>query len=225
MELRQSWHLFARRWWIPVGLALLAAASSLLFTARAQERWLGTISLAISVPGQAPTPELFTFNDYYTWVTSEYLVDDLSEIMKGRRFAEDIAAVIGGTIPPETIMQGERTEKTHRVLTFSVEATDPETARQLASAAATVIQTKGGEYLAQLAQRNAVVQIVDGPQVNPVRPVSRTALDAGVRGALGLVLGIGLILLFEYLDPTVRTTRELEGVLGLPVLGEIPAEG
>lgn len=225
MELRETWQILLRRWWLPVGLAVLAAASSLLVTARTPERWSGSIRLAISVPGEPPSPSVFQYNNYYTWVTSEYVVDDLSEIMKGRRFAEDLAAESGDTLPVDTILSGERTQKTHRVLTFSIDTGSPETAEKLAATAIRVIQNRGGTYLAQLQQRDALVTVVDGPTVTPVRPVSRTALDAAVRGALGFILGIGVILLLEYLDPTIRSTRDLEGLLGLPVMGEIPQEG
>ena len=225
MELRETWQILRRRWWLPLGLAILAAASSLLVTARASERWQGSISLAISLPGQPPSPTLFTYNDYYTWVTSEYLIDDLSEIMKGRSFAEDVLAEAGGSLAGDVVMQGQKAEKTHRVLRFSVEAADREQARRLADAAARVIETKGGDYLAQLQQQNALVRVVDGPSVAPVRPVTRSALDASVRGALGLLLGLGALLLIEYLDPTIRSARELERLLQVPVMGEIPQEG
>ena len=225
MELRETWQILRRRWWLPLGLAILAAASSLLVTARASERWQGSISLAISLPGQPPSPTLFTYNDYYTWVTSEYLIDDLSEIMKGRSFAEDVLAEAGGSPAGDVVMQGQKAEKTHRVLRFSVEAADREQARRLADAAARVIETKGGDYLAQLQQQNALVRVVDGPSIAPVRPVTRSALDAGVRGALGLLLGLGALLLIEYLDPTIRSARELERLLQVPVMGEIPQEG
>ena len=225
MELRETWQILRRRWWLPLGLAILAAASSLLVTARASERWQGSISLAISLPGQPPSPTLFTYNDYYTWVTSEYLIDDLSEIMKGRSFAEDVLAEAGGSPAGAVVMQGQKAGKTHRVLRFSVEAADREQARRLADAAARVIETKGGDYLAQLQQQNALVRVVDGPSVAPVRPVTRSALDAGVRGALGLLLGLGALLLIEYLDPTIRSARELERLLQVPVMGEIPQKG
>ena len=225
MELRETWHIVRRRWWLPLGLAILAAASSLSVTARASERWQGTVSLAISLPGQPATPTLFTYNDYYTWVTSEYLIDDLTQIMKGQRFARDVLAEAGESTTGDVVMRGQKAEKTHRVLSFSVETADPEQASRLAGAAARVIQTKGGDYLAQLHQKNAVLTVVDGPAVAPVRPVTRSALDAGVRGALGLILGLGALFLIEYLDPTIRSSRELERLLRVPVMGEIPQEG
>ena len=41
-------------------------------------------------------------------------------------------------------------------------------------------------------------------------------------GALGLMLGIGLIFLLEYLDNSVREPEAVEEIVGHPVLGIIP---
>ena len=45
--------------------------------------------------------------------------------------------------------------------------------------------------------------------------------DVYKRQAVGLVVGIGLAFLLDYLDSSVRDRRTLEE-LGLPLLGEIP---
>jgi len=39
---------------------------------------------------------------------------------------------------------------------------------------------------------------------------------------IGLIVGIGLAFLIDYLDQTVRTREEAERLLQMPVLGEIP---
>ena len=39
----------------------------------------------------------------------------------------------------------------------------------------------------------------------------------------GLLLGLTLVFLLEYLDPTVRTQSELEALVGAPVLGSLPS--
>ena len=39
---------------------------------------------------------------------------------------------------------------------------------------------------------------------------------------IGLLVGIGLAFLLDYIDPSVRSREEAEDVLRLPVLGEIP---
>jgi tyrosine-protein kinase Etk/Wzc len=53
-----------------------------------------------------------------------------------------------------------------------------------------------------------------------VRPRGRTNMMLGA--LLGLVLGIGAAFFMEYLDRTVRTSADVETLLGIPVLGVIP---
>ncbi len=56
---------------------------------------------------------------------------------------------------------------------------------------------------------------------SPVRPAPKR--NAAVALALGLVLGVGLAFLFEYLDDTIRGRDDVERVgAGLPVVGTIP---
>ncbi len=66
------------------------------------------------------------------------------------------------------------------------------------------------------------VRIVDQAIVptGPYQPSLQLGLTQAV--LLGLVFGVGLIFLLEYLDRTVKTPEELEGILGLPTLALIP---
>lgn len=58
---------------------------------------------------------------------------------------------------------------------------------------------------------------VDTDPVSP-KPVRNTALGL----AVGLVFGLGMAFLYEYLDDTIKSTEELEELFGVPVLGVIP---
>ncbi len=55
---------------------------------------------------------------------------------------------------------------------------------------------------------------------SPIKPKVR--LNVAIAAFLGLFVGIGLAFLLEYLDTTLKTKEEVEHVLGLPVLGQIP---
>jgi capsular exopolysaccharide synthesis family protein len=60
--------------------------------------------------------------------------------------------------------------------------------------------------------------------VDPVR-VSPSPSRDGVLGlAVGLVFGLGIAFLLEYLDNTIKSAEEAEKAYGGPVLGHIPAE-
>jgi succinoglycan biosynthesis transport protein ExoP len=56
-------------------------------------------------------------------------------------------------------------------------------------------------------------------------PVSPQPLrNTGLGLAVGLVFGLGVAFLMEYLDNTIKSTEEAEKAYGAPVLGYIPAE-
>jgi H+/Cl- antiporter ClcA len=55
-------------------------------------------------------------------------------------------------------------------------------------------------------------------------PIRETKLKiAGLFAFIGLLIGVGLVVLLEYLDQTFKTVDDVRDILGLPALGVIPA--
>jgi len=48
-------------------------------------------------------------------------------------------------------------------------------------------------------------------------------MNVGAAGLFGLLLGVGLILLLELIDHTFKKPEEVEKMLGINVIGTIPA--
>ncbi len=93
MELRAYWKIVARRWWLPVGLALAVAVITLVMQRPWQPRPAAyTASMRFNV-GIKPEriPGVYTYDRYYTMLTSEYLVDDLGEIVRSQAFAAEVS--------------------------------------------------------------------------------------------------------------------------------------
>lgn len=63
-----------------------------------------------------------------------------------------------------------------------------------------------------------VIDPADGAM--PIQPRGRVNVFLGA--LLGLILGVGAAFFLEYLDRTVRTSSDVESLLGIPVLGVIP---
>jgi capsular exopolysaccharide synthesis family protein len=69
------------------------------------------------------------------------------------------------------------------------------------------------------------VSVVDRAEIplTPTRP--RTALNLLVGGLVGLLGGVAVAFVFQYLDTSIRDPREVEAVLRVPTLGLVPAQG
>ncbi len=66
---------------------------------------------------------------------------------------------------------------------------------------------------------------VVSPAIAESEPVAPSPLRNAVLGvAVGLVLGLAMAFLYEYLDDSLKSTEEVERVFGAPVLGTIPLE-
>ena len=69
---------------------------------------------------------------------------------------------------------------------------------------------------------NGNVQVIQKAQL-PEKPVSpNKKLNILIGLVLGLIIGVGLSLLLEYLDNTFKSREDLEKTLGLPIIGTIP---
>ena len=66
------------------------------------------------------------------------------------------------------------------------------------------------------------ISVVDRADVPLKRSSPRTGLNLLVGCLVGLVGGVGLAFLFEYLDTNIRDPREVEAILRVPTLGLVP---
>jgi capsular exopolysaccharide synthesis family protein len=65
------------------------------------------------------------------------------------------------------------------------------------------------------------VEIID-PSTSATRIDPRGRMNVVLGALLGIILGVGAAFFLEYLDRTVRTSSDIETLLGIPVLGIIP---
>jgi capsular polysaccharide biosynthesis protein len=225
MELREYVAIIRRRWLIIAALTLFAFAVGAFFMFRGPRAYEASIRIAVSAgaDARADAAPYAYYRDYYAWLSSEYLADDLSEIVKSDAFAEDVRRHLNEDLSGASIRQVLRTRKTHRILEITVQAPSEDQAQRLSTAVAEVIRVQGAKYLAQLATPASQIAVIDLPSVKPATTTGFVAADLGLRGALGLVAGLLVAFLAEYLDSRLRTRSEVERVLGLPVLGEIPS--
>lgn len=229
MELRQYGKIARRYLWVVILLPLVALIAGLLSPSPSAPLYQATVRVTIGVvppPNTSPTGE-----DLYNYeLASEYFADDFSEVVKSGAFAQDVSNRLrtqGIEVQPGAIQGFTVAQKQHRILSIITTWPDQGEARAIAQATIAALEEESHKYFPQLGVAGAQLFVIDGPPIpgwTPVRlgPPLRERLDLPIRVVLGLIAGVGLAFLLDYLDDSLRETEEVEA-LGIPVLGRIPA--
>jgi len=226
MELRAYWRIIWRHWWLPVALAFLVGALTLVMQRPWQARaatYNATMRFNVGIQPER-IPGVYTYDRYYTMLTSEYLVDDLGEIVRSQVFSRAVSERLadqGITVPAGAIGASTQPGKLHRILTVNVGWGDAAQLQAIADAIVATLTKRSAAFFGQFNAEEADIRLIDPPTINVVGRPAREQLDLPLRVLLALAAGIALAFLLDYLDDSVRDRDELMG-LGLAVLGEIP---
>jgi capsular polysaccharide biosynthesis protein len=226
MELRAYWRIIRRYWWLPVGLALLVAVLTLVKQKPWQPRpiaYNATMRFNVGVTPER-IPGVYTYDRYYTMLTSEYLVDDLGEIVRSQVFAQEVSKRLadrGIAVPAGAIGASTQPGKLHRILTVNVGWPDQAQLQAIAEAIVATLTQSSADFFGQFSAQEADIRLIDPPAIGAVGRPAREQLDLLLRILLALAAGVALAFLLDYLDDSVRDRMDLER-LGLEVLGEVP---
>lgn len=225
MELRHTWTILRRYWLLALIPAVLVLVAGLATWRPAPTVYNAGVRFLVGQPPGAAAAE-FDEQRYYNWLSSEYIVNGLTDWVRGGKFAEAVSARLaaqGVDVPPGAIQGGLAADNARSMLTISLSGGDPDTVMQMMNGVIAVVTEENATALPQLGGENAVLTQLDNPVVNAISPGIRSQLDLPLRVALALAAGVGLALLAHYVDPTVRDRDELARA-GLPVIAVIPKE-
>ena len=223
MEIRLYWNLLRRRWLLALIPALVVLVVGLATYRSPPPIFNVGVRFLVSQP---PSEAAATADEqrYYTWLVSEYIVNGLTDWVQGKTFAAAVSQELadnGLTVPPGAIQGSITADNARSMLILSMNHGDGDVLAAMMAAAGTVLIEQNSDALPQLGGETAVIVQLDEPIVNQIPVGIRGQLDLPLRVLLALAAGMGLALVVEYLDPTIRERDELDA-LGLPVVGEIP---
>ncbi len=222
MEARRYWQILRRRGWVAVLVVVLVAVLGLAFRKPAPTTYVATMRFSVGVVPEPKEGAYYTYDRYYTWLTAEYLVDDLAEVVRSGVFAQEVSKRLDGVnVPPGAIQASTQTGRLHRILTVQIRWPDRAQLQAIADAAAATLQDENAKFFASLGGTNARAVLIDPPSISVQGPGMRQKLEFPLRLTLALIAGVALAFLWEYLDDSVRDASDLEE-MGLPVLGMVP---
>lgn len=146
-------------------------------------------------------------NTYSGIITSPAILDIVSSELGGEYTT--------GELKNKITIQNDNDSQ---ILTLLVEDPNPQEAAKIANTVAGVFQTEVVRIMN--VDNVTILAPAEVPEnISPVKP--KPILNIAIALVVGLMVGIGLAFLLEYLDNTIKTEQDIENYLELPVLGVI----
>lgn len=147
------------------------------------------------------------------------LIMDYREIAKSKLVAYEVIDELGLRMSAGAMAGRIRVDQRDmtRVIQISVTDPNPQMAMDIANTVAKVFKRKVTEIM-----QVENVQVIDKAEL-PIFPVSpNKQMNYMVGIVVGLAIGVGIILLIEFLDDTIKTPDDVQKYTGLTVIGTIP---
>jgi capsular polysaccharide biosynthesis protein len=227
MELRQYWKIFVRRWWIIAFLLAVVVATYAVARPKSAPVFQATMRFAMGLEPEPKNGAYYSYDKYYTWLTAEYLTDDVAALVRSQAFAQAVSqrvAADGIQVPAGAISGATQSGKQHRILSVSIVWGDERQLTAIADAVAAVLPGEIARDLAQVGTSAVQASLIDPPAVSMVGAGLRERLDLPIRLFLAIASGLILIFLLHYLDDALYSAPDLEEC-GIAVLAEIPSSG
>ncbi|WP_394542419.1 YveK family protein [Priestia aryabhattai] len=145
-----------------------------------------------------------TYNDI---IKSPAILDTVIEKLKLDNSAKSLSGQIQVT-----------SAENSQVALITVQDTNAKRATEIANTTASVFQQKVPKIM-NIDNVSILSKADLAASKSPVKP--QPTLNIGIALVVGLIVGIGLSFLLEYLDNTIKTEQDIENVLELPVMGVI----
>jgi receptor protein-tyrosine kinase len=218
MELRDYLRIVRKRAWLIVAATVFCVSSALVMSLATTPVYQGTAKLLVVAKTD---PSGGTSSAYEGALLSQQLVKSFAQILQSRATAEAALNLDPQPFTPRQLQAKINAEPVTDTLLIglSVEDTEPARAKRLTNSVARAFIDAVPRLQSGSALRISVVEPALTP-TEPIRPRTRRNVVLGL--LLGLLLGVGLACLREFLDQSIKIPEELEVAAGAPVVGTIP---
>ncbi|WP_347862227.1 Wzz/FepE/Etk N-terminal domain-containing protein [Salimicrobium sp. PL1-032A] len=219
ISLKEIADVLKKRWKLIAGFMLAALLVSALVTFFALTPTYQNSSQFIVSQGESETSEQSAY-DINEIRSNVELINTYNVIIKSPAILDRVNDELGLDMSAGQLADKLQVSNAEQSQVVDVQATDesPQLATDLANV---TVQTFKDEIpdLMNVDNVNILSEATVGEEPSPISP--NTMLNLAIAVVVGLMLGVGVAFLLEYLDTTVKNTDDVEELFGHPVMGTI----
>jgi capsular polysaccharide biosynthesis protein len=220
ISLRELFYTLRKRIWLIISITVIATLVSGIYSF-----YLATpiysSSTQLLVNQEKSDQPMYNIGEIQT---NLQLINTYNVIIKSPAILDLVAKELdlGKTSDELNAMITVGSEKDSQVLNITVQNPDAAVATDIANTTAKVFQNEIVKIMS-VDNVSILAQAKTKENQSPIKP--QKALNIAIALVVGLMAGVGLSFLLEYLDNTIKNEMDVEKVLGLPVLGAINTIG
>ncbi len=220
MELRSYLTILRKQWILLVAVLGIAIAGGSLYTLQATPQYASTVTFFITTPSGSDSTAA-----YQGGLFSQQRVASYADLITGDRLAKSVIKDSGVSMTADQFQKRiTATAKPNTVLlTATVTDASAPQAQRLAQSVGSQFTKLVEDLETPPGRKTSAIkaEVVESPRL-PARPVTpKPLLDIGLAAMLGLLLGIGLAVLRETLDVSVKSPEQLREFSEAPTLAII----
>jgi len=222
MELRAFWTVLMRWRWVVLAVTGAAVIASGILAVIQPPGYRAQTIVAFSVPAAQTATSIPGLDVQNRGLFAEQAADDFTKIVPTHGFAEGVAKRLSTPMDPRLVQRTFTAKKqAHHLVSIEAGGPTEERAVELAKAAADEISQNGANYFRALNNQDMAVAIPDPAHSEGLAGRLVDYAFIAARIAVGLIVGVGLAFLLDYLDDRINSAEDAE-LIGLPVIGAIP---
>lgn len=220
IELRELLEIILKRKWLIIVITIIALIIGSVYSIyMVTPMYKSDTTLMVNGSKGLSASDIAASFDLGSINLSQKLVVTYGEIVKSRIVMEQVIERLELDHTYAELMRKTTSQQvgSTEILRISVEDQNPAQAALIAN---TISDVFVKEVMRILKVNNVETIDVAIPSGNPFN--IKTTLNIAIATVLGLMLSVFLSFLMEYMDQTIKTEKDVEKHLGLPVVGVIP---
>lgn len=216
IDLRQLFGTLKKRLWLIALITIIAATIS------------GIVSFFVLTPVYQARTQILVNQESseqqplnaYTIQTNIQLISTYNEIITSPVILEDVVKKLNLNVTAKQLSGQVQVTNSQdsQVAHIVVQDTDAKRAMDIANTTAAVFQEKIPSIMS-IDNVSVLSKAELADSLNPIKPAP--LMNIAIAIVVGLMLGVGLAFLLEYLDQNIKNEQDVERILQIPVIGVI----